>query len=345
MNDAKEKTKQISHGLKNEVCENQIEENPDVYECEISIDSDEKIEETDSVPSLPENNSPVLALVPQVTDNLQQYIKKVMKIPSLTKEEELELAIAYIEKQDLKAAHKLILSHLKLVVKIALSYKSNSPVMDMISEGNLGLLKAVDKFNPNFGYRLSTYAMWWIKATIQDYILKSWSAVKTVTNANQKKLFLTLIKLKKRIANLHISNHPEKYEQIANELNLSIKDVLSMETRINNQDVSLYQKIGYNDDGRETQLVSTIPSEYISQEKKVLYQNEENFRKKIFNKALSTLNERELYIIKARNLSERSETLESLSKKLNISKERVRQIETKSIEKIKNYISSHTDKN
>ena len=283
------------------------------------------------------NTSSALILHPKQT-TLQKYLAKIAKIPSLSQEEEFKLAIAYTQNNDVEAAHRLVRSHLKLVAKIALSYKNyNIPTIDMISEGNIGLLRAVDKYNPNLGYRLSTYAMWWIRASIQNYILYSWSMVRSITTSAKKKLFLSLRKLKKHIINSHDVDNTQEYAKIAKELNFSIKEVIAMEDRINSPDVSLYQEIN-QDSSSPKQLIDTIETNQQTQESKIIALQEKSIQKKMLNDALSILNERELKVLKSRNLVEKPITLEVLSKELNISKERVRQIEESAIKKIKKYI-------
>lgn len=324
-------------------------ENLDTYdkviytpEEEVEEDDDEKGEVVEIEEyNVEEGKSEHVALPSISSSSLQQYLAKISKIPSLTREEELLLAISYIEKKDINSAHKLILSHLKLVAKIAFSYKNyNIPTIDMISEGNIGLLKAVDKYNPQLGYRLSTYAIWWIKAAIQDYILKSWSMVKTITTLPHKKLFLALRKLKKRIINVHVSSHPEEYNKIAEDLNLSIKEVIEMENRLlKNADVSIYQQIGYQGETNEKQLIDTLPAPGPTQEIKLIEYQKTMTQKLMLKEALHILNPRELDIIKSRNLVEHPATLNDLSKRFNISQERVRQIEEHALKKMKKYIS------
>ena len=311
------------------------------YEEDIVEDADQDEEDIAEELDANDNNTKQYIGLPVATAcGLQKYLATISKIPSLSKEEEFNLAVAYIEKKDLNAAHKLILSHLKLVAKIAFSYKNyNIPTIDMISEGNIGLLKAVDKYNPLLGYRLSTYSIWWIKAAIQDYILKTWSMVKTMTTLPHKKVFLALKKLKKRIINAHINSHPEEYKKIAEDLNLSIKDVIDMEDRIlKNRDVSIYEQIGHQSEGSEKQLIDTLPAPGPTQEVRLIEYQKDVEQKRVLREALNILNPRELYIIRSRNLVENPSTLNDLSKRFNISQERVRQIEEHALKKIKKYI-------
>ena len=270
--------------------------------------------------------------------SLQAYLRKVNNIPSLTKEEEFMLSCRYLENQDLESAHRLITSHLKLVVKIALSYRHyHMPLIELISEGNMGLMRAVNKYDPHLGFRLSTYAMWWIKATIQEYILKSWSLVKIGTTANQKKLFFSLKKIKRQLAAINARETSfEDYEQISRDLGLSVKEVEEIDKRLSNFDMSLNQPASFDEQSDE--MINFIPETRPSVE--VIVAGEEDLanKKKLMQEAMKQLSERELEIIQARRLLEEPETLDILSKKLNISKERVRQIENKAISKMQEYV-------
>ncbi|HJK87402.1 MAG TPA: RNA polymerase factor sigma-32 [Candidatus Megaira endosymbiont of Hartmannula sinica] len=258
------------------------------------------------------------------------------------------LAMDYLQKHDMNAAHKLVASHLKLVAKIAMSYKSYGlPQLDLIQEGNIGLMQAVKKYNPSLGFRLSTYAMWWIKASIKEYILKSWSLVKIGTTTAQKKLFFSLNKVKKQISNsqsrkLNFSD----YKLIANKLDVDEKEVREMDIRMNSQDSSLNVKISDNtsgsNDSRE-EFIDLIASENISQEQIVISKEEKDIKQKMLFDAIKTLSLREQTIITKRMLSEKPVTLDILSKEFSISKERVRQIENKAFIKIKDHMLNSTD--
>ncbi len=267
-----------------------------------------------------------------------KYLQKINKIPSLTAEEEFMLAKSYLEDNNLESAHLLVKSHLKLVAKIALSYRNYGlPVVELVSEGNIGLMQAVKKYNPNLGFRLSTYAIWWIKAAIQDYVLKSWSLVKLGTTAAQKKLFFSLGKIKNKITKLHMRTvNSSDYKHIANELGVSLAEVAEVNQRLSNSDLSLNVTIGYNDDST-TELVELVPESRPNQEIIMERKQDLNVKKQILGKALQTLTARELYIIKARKLQDEPDTLEKLSVHFNISKERIRQIENKAFEKLQNY--------
>lgn len=268
-----------------------------------------------------------------------KYLNEINNIPSLTKEEEFMLAKAYLEQHDLDAAHKLVKSHLKLVAKIAMQYKNYGlPIAELVSEGNLGLMQAVKKYDPELGFRLSTYAMWWIKSSIQEYVLKSWSLVKIGTTSAQKKLFFSLRKIKNKITNTNErAVNEEDYKQIAKELGVSVKEVSEMNQRLSGLDLSLNRTLDNNDDssGEMIELIpETKPSQEIILEKSQIL----NKQKRILAEAMKVLNEREVKILTARKLNDSPSTLDSLSNEYSISKERVRQIENKAFEKVQNYV-------
>lgn len=273
-------------------------------------------------------------------NSLRSYLRKINLFPSLTQEEEFMLAKAYLEENDMKAAHRLITSHLKLVAKLALSYKYyNLPIIEVISEGNLGLIHAVKKYDPDLGYRLSTYAMWWIKASIQEYILRSWSLVKIGTTSNQKKLFFNLKKIKNKLRALHSREiGPQDYEQISYELGVSKQEVAEIDQRLSQSDTSLNNPMLGNDQNDE--LIDFLPENRPSVEITLSNKQEAYLRKNLLDTAMSQLNDREIEIIKLRRLSEPPKTLDELSKKLNISKERVRQIENRALDKMHQYVIS-----
>lgn len=273
---------------------------------------------------------------------LTQYMREIRKYPVLSAEEEYVLAKAVADHQDINAAHKLVTSHLKLVVKIALSMRGyGMSLMDLISEGNIGLMHAVKKFNPELGHRLSTYAMWWIKASIQEYVVRSWSMVKIGTTVAQKKLFFNLNKVKEKIRNFHMRSHDslsnEDVNNIAAQLNVTNQEVKDMDMRLSGNDCSLDNPI-YNDEGNSTTMLEYIPENRANQEIALSTYQEASLKKKLFDNAMLTLSEREQAIISARHLQESPETLDALSKKYNISRERIRQIEAKALEKLKNYV-------
>ena len=283
-------------------------------------------------------------LLPTAIDqDLSSYLKKVNSYPSLTETEEFELAEKVYNKQDIKAAHTLVTSHLKLVVKIAMQmnhYKMS--LADLIAEGSIGLMHAVKKFNPYLGYRLSTYSVWWIKASITEYIIKSWSLVKIGTTAAQKKLFFNLKKLKRKILDTHNSNilTDEDTRTIAKQLDVSAADVKEMDLRLG-YTASLDENMSYSDDDNNLTLIDVLEDKKANHELIVANRQDANNKKQLLVEALGTLNEREKEIITSRKLQDNSTTLDDLSKQYNISRERVRQIESKALEKITKYCLEH----
>jgi len=269
--------------------------------------------------------------------NLALYLQEIKKFPMLTAEEEYMLAKRYKEHGDSDAAHKLVTSHLRLVAKIAMGYRGYGlPVTDLISEGNVGIMQAVKKFEPEKGFRLATYAMWWIRAQIQEYVLHSWSLVKIGTTAAQKKLFFNLRKIKNQIVSIDSGNlSPENVREIATRLDVKEVEVSDMENRLSSNDQSLNIKLGEEND---TEWQDLIEDNNETHDKILEKKDELNYRRNIFMKALDILNEREKEIIKLRKLQEKPQKLEELSKKYKISRERVRQIEEKALEKLQKEI-------
>ena len=271
--------------------------------------------------------------------NLSIYLQQIKKFPILTADEEYMLAKRYKEYGDTEAAHKLVTSHLRLVAKIAMGYRGYGlPVTDLISEGNVGIMQAVKKFDPERGFRLATYAMWWIRAQIQEYVLHSWSLVKIGTTAAQKKLFFNLKKLKNQLSSIDSGDlSPENAREIANRLNVKEAEVLDMNNRLFSGDQSLNIQVGNEGDAEwQDMLVDSNDT----QDNIIANTNELLYRKKIFEKAIKVLNDREKEIIKLRKLKDKPVKLEELSKKFNISRERVRQIEEKAFEKLKKQVST-----
>ncbi|MCV6599422.1 MAG: RNA polymerase sigma factor RpoH [Alphaproteobacteria bacterium] len=267
--------------------------------------------------------------------NLSRYLKEINKFPVLTSNEEYELATSWQEEQNLEAAHQLVTSHLRLVAKIASGYSGYGlPMGEIISEGNIGLMKSVKKFQPEKGFRLATYAMWWIKAAINEYVLRSWSLVKIGTTSAQKKLFFNLKKIKNRISkidNNSLSNSDIK--QISSELGVSEQDVIEMDIRLEGKEASLNASIksSENDSGEWQDFIEDTNS---NQEIIIADIQEAEYRKKMLTQAMAKLNDREKDIIYQRKLKDPIATLEDLSKQYNISIERVRQIESKAMEKL-----------
>ena len=269
--------------------------------------------------------------------SLSSYLSKIKKFPMLSAEEEYMLAKSWRDRGDLKSAQKLITSHLRLVAKIAMGYRGYGlPVSEMVSEGNIGLMQAVKKFEPEKGFRLATYAMWWIKASIQEYILRSWSLVKMGTTTAQKKLFFNLKKIKNQLAPNNTGDlKTEHVEEISKRLNVKKEEVVSMNRRMLGKEKSLNDPIR-DEDGGEWQ--DWIADDKIDQELKLSQKQELDQRKKLMDESMSILNPREKEILTARRLSEDITTLEDLSKKYNLSRERIRQIETRAFEKLQKAI-------
>jgi RNA polymerase sigma-32 factor len=282
--------------------------------------------------------------VPSV-GGLSIYLAQIKKFPMLDAEEEYMLAKNWRESGNLKAAHKLVTSHLRLVAKIAMGYRGYGlPVNELISEGNIGLMQAVKKFDPDKGFRLATYAMWWIKASIQEYVLRSWSLVKMGTTTAQKKLFFNLKKLKNQIAPGQDGDlRDEQVKEISKRLDVESHEVINMNRRMMGQEKSLNDPIksGETDEWQDWLVDDSLDQELIVSQKQ-----EYDDKKELLHSAMKILNGREKEIIVARRLSEEPKTLEELSKKYKISRERIRQIETKAFEKLqKSMINARNSKN
>ena len=273
------------------------------------------------------------------------YLAQIKKFPMLDAEEEYMLAKNWKENGNLKAAHKLVTSHLRLVAKIAMGYRGYGlPVNEMISEGNIGLMQAVKKFDPDKGFRLATYAMWWIKAAIQEYVLRSWSLVKMGTTTAQKKLFFNLKKIKNQIAPGQEGDLRDgQVNEISKRLDVDSREVINMNRRMMGQEKSLNAPIksGETDEWQDWLVDDNLDQELILSQKQ-----EYDDKKDLLNDAIKILNEREKEILTARRLTENPKTLDELSKKYKISRERIRQIETKAFEKLqKSMINSSKSKN
>ena len=265
--------------------------------------------------------------------SLSSYLTQIKKFPMLSAEEEYMLAKSWKDRGDLKSAQKLITSHLRLVAKIAMGYRGYGlPVSEIVSEGNIGLMQAVKKFEPEKGFRLATYAMWWIKASIQEYILRSWSLVKMGTTAAQKKLFFNLKKVKNQISANNMGDlKPEHVNEISKRLNVKKEEVVSMNRRLSGKEKSLNDPIK-GEDG--TEWLDWIVDHKTDQELKLSQDQEFVEKKKLMDNSMSILNPREKEILTARRLSDDVATLEELSKKYKVSRERIRQIETRAFEKL-----------
>ena len=279
-------------------------------------------------------NAVIPALSPE--GSLSRYMEQIRQFPMLEPDEEYMLARAFTERGDVKAAHKLVTSHLRLVAKIAMGYRGYGlPVADLISEGNLGMMHAVKKFDPERGFRLATYAMWWIKASMQEYILRSWSLVKIGTTASQKKLFFNLRRLKGKIGAIDSGDlHPEQVTHIADELNVPEGDVISMNQRMSGGDRSLNVTVGSDDNYGTNEWQDWLEDDAEDQETLFAEREEFSARQKLMLEAMNVLNEREVRIIEARRLSEPALTLEQLAEEFSVSRERIRQIETRAFEKL-----------
>ena len=286
------------------------------------------------------NNLPILSN----EGGLSAYLEQIKKFPMLEAEEEYMLAKNWKTTGNIKSAEKLVTSHLRLVAKIAMGYKGYGlPVNEMISEGNIGLMQAVKKFEPEKGFRLATYAMWWIKASIQEYILRSWSLVKIGTTTAQKKLFFNLKKLKNQIAPQSEGDlRNEHVEEIANKLDVSKDEVVSMNRRLSGKEFSLNAQVG--EDGDEWQ--DWLVDKELDHDLRFAQHEEMEQRKDLLKDSIKVLNSREKEILYSRKLNEDPATLEDLSKKFNISRERIRQIENKAFEKLqKHMLNSAKSKN
>ena len=268
-------------------------------------------------------------------NNLGRYLDHIKKFPMLKAEEEYSLAKDWLEKSNTKSAHKLVTSHLRLVAKIAMGYRGYGlPVADLIAEGNIGMMHAVKKFDPEKGFRLATYAMWWIKAAIQEFVLRSWSQVKIGTTASQKKLFFNLRKIKSKINALEDGDLSQnQVKHIAKTLNVPEDDVVSMNRRMLGGDHSLNSRISRHD-GEEAEWQDMLRDERENQETDYVEQEEKSIRNKMMIEALNLLKAREKDIIIKRRLTDTPKTLEDLSQEYKVSRERVRQIETRAFEKL-----------
>ena len=265
--------------------------------------------------------------------NLSRYLQEIRKFPMLEPEEEYMLAKRWKEREDPDAAHRLVTSHLRLVAKIAMGYRGYGlPLSELISEGNVGMMQAVKRFDPDRGFRLATYAMWWIRAAIQEYILHSWSLVKMGTTAAQKKLFFNLRKLKGQLQAMEEGDlSPENLKKIATELDVPEADVVSMNRRLASPDHSLNAPLRSDSEG---EWQDWLVDESDSQESAIAEREELTGRKALLSGALKSLNERERHILIERRLKDNPTTLEDLSQQYNISRERVRQIEVRAFEKL-----------
>ncbi|MBC6444243.1 MAG: RNA polymerase sigma factor RpoH [Alphaproteobacteria bacterium GM202ARS2] len=263
------------------------------------------------------------------------YLRRINRVPILTKQEECRLARRWIESRDTDAAHKLVIAHLRLVARVALKYRNYGlPISDLISEGNIGLMRAVKRFDPDLGFRLSTYAMWWVRASITEYVLSSWSLVRAGTAAARKRLFFGLKRIKSK---LHIFDKSDLSEKqvalISQELQVSQEDVIDMNRRLTQGDMSLNTLV--HDENEAVEFVDVLPDDTPNAEEQITEQNELTHQRAILKKAMGSLTQRERNILEERHIKEEPKTLQDLARQHNISRERVRQIELGALRKIK----------
>jgi len=272
---------------------------------------------------------------PSPEQGLNRYMQEIRKFPLLEPEEEYMLAKRWVDHQDTAAAHRMVTSHLRLAAKIAMGYRGYGlPQAEVISEANVGLMQAVKRFDPEKGFRLATYAMWWIRASIQEYILRSWSLVKLGTTSAQKKLFFNLRKAKAKVGALEEGDlRPENVARIATDLNVSAEEVIDMNRRLSGSDASLNATVGSDGEGA-TQWQDWLEDEDSDQAGAYEAKNELDARRALLGQAMSVLNDREKDVLMQRRLAEDPVTLEELSESYGVSRERIRQIEVRAFEKL-----------
>ena len=277
-------------------------------------------------------------------NGVSKFLRDIRKFPLLTSKEENELANDWVKNKNFEAAHKLVNSHLRLVVKIAMGFRGYGlPLNELIAEGNVGMIQSLERFDPSKGFRLSTYAMWWIRASIQEYILHSWSMVKIGTTASQKKLFFNLRSLKGKLKALEDGDlQPELVTEISERLNVPENDVIDMNRRLSGHDHSLNSPLSADTEG---EWINWIVDERDSHENSLIQNDELDKRRKILELALQNLNERERQILIKRRLVDDPLTLEELSKSFGISRERVRQVEVRAFEKLQKVVKNIDYKN
>jgi len=272
---------------------------------------------------------------PSPEQGLTRYMQEIRKFPMLEKEQEYMLAKAWVDHQDTESAHQLVTSHLRLAAKIAMGYRGYGlPTAEVVSEANVGLMQAVKRFDPEKGFRLATYAMWWIRASIQEYILRSWSLVKMGTTAAQKKLFFNLRKAKTKIGALEEGDlRPENVAKIATELNVTEDEVVSMNRRLSGGDASLNAQIKTDGEGA-AEWQDWLEDEGADQADDYAEKDEYDSRMSLMSEAMEVLNDRERHVLTERRLQENPQTLEELSQVFGVSRERIRQIEVRAFEKL-----------
>jgi len=277
--------------------------------------------------------------LPVVKNSLETYLIQINQFPLLTQEEEFQLAVRYLKNNDIEAAQKLITSNLRFVVKVAFEYKSYGvKLQDLIQEGNIGLMMAVKKFDPHKGYRFISYAIWWIRAYIQNFIIKTWSLVKIGTTQAQKKLFYKIGKVRKALESN--GENEKKYEILAKDLDVTKEDIIDMEQRMAARDLSLDAPF---DDGQELTHLDLLREDSLNQEEAFAEEEEKKIREREVQNAMKRLNEKEVYIIKNRIMSDEPLTLQQIGDHLKLSRERVRQIESEALKKLKREFSTRLE--
>jgi len=277
--------------------------------------------------------------LPVVKNSLETYLVQINQFPLLNQEEEFKLAVRYRKYNDIEAAHKLITSNLRFVVKVAFEYKSyGAKLLDLIQEGNIGLMMAVKKFNPHKGYRFISYAIWWIRAYIQNFIIKTWSLVKIGTTQAQKKLFYKIGKVRKALESN--GENEKKYELLAHDLDVKKEDIMEMEQRMSSRDLSLDAPF---DESQELTHLELLKEESPNQEEAFAHEEEKKIREREVQNAMKRLNEKEVYVIKSRIMAEEPLTLQQIGDHLKLSRERVRQIESEALKKLKREFSTRSE--
>jgi len=269
--------------------------------------------------------------LPTVKNSMDSYLIQINQFPLLTREEEFKIAVRYRKYNDIEAAQQLITSNLRFVVKVAFEYKSYGvKLQDLIQEGNIGLMMAVKKFNPYKGYRFISYAIWWIRAYIQNFIIKTWSLVKIGTTQAQKKLFYKIGKVRKALESNGADE--KKYERLAKDLDVAKEDIIEMEQRMSSRDLSLDAPF---DEGQELTHLDLLREDSLNQEEAIAQEEEKKIREREVQNAMKRLNEKEVYVIKSRIMAEEPLTLQEIGDHLKLSRERVRQIESEALKKLK----------
>ncbi len=269
--------------------------------------------------------------LPTVKNSMESYLVQINQFPLLTREEEFKIAVKYRKYDDVESAQQLITSNLRFVVKVAFEYKSYGvKLQDLIQEGNIGLMMAVKKFNPYKGYRFISYAIWWIRAYIQNFIIKTWSLVKIGTTQAQKKLFYKIGKVRKALESAGADE--KKYERLAKDLDVAKEDIVEMEQRMSSRDLSLDTPF---DEGQELSHLDLLREESLNQEEEIALEEEKKIREREVQNAMKRLNDKEVYVIKNRIMAEEPLTLQEIGDHLKLSRERVRQIESEALKKLR----------